>query len=70
MLLVPLAWSSTAVGLIPFPRYRPPDPVTLAYSLPETAVVMLIFPAVAIAALALLPIRPDLRVRLRPVRRQ
>ena len=66
VVLVPLAWWATAFGVIPFPRYRAPDPVTFAYSLPETAALMLILPALAMAVLRLAPIRPG-PVHLRPV---
>lgn len=69
VLLVPIAWWVTAMGLVPLPRYRPPDPLTLAYSLPMMAAVMLIVPTLAIATLAVVPIRRDLRVRLRPISR-
>jgi hypothetical protein len=67
VLAMPVLWWLTVLAVIPFPRYVPVDPVTIAYSLPETAAVMLILPALAIAALVFLPIRPDSRVRLRPV---
>ncbi|MGH2394218.1 MAG: hypothetical protein ACRDGH_12130, partial [Candidatus Limnocylindria bacterium] len=67
VLAMPILWWLTILGVIPFPRYQPVDPVTFAYSLPTAAAVMLIVPAVAIAALVLLPIRPNTRVRLRPV---
>jgi hypothetical protein len=65
VLAMPVLWWLAAT--FGYPRYQPFDPVTLAYSLPEAAAVMLIVPAVAIAALVFLPIRPDTRVRLRPV---
>jgi hypothetical protein len=66
--LAPVAWWATALGLIPFPRFSPPDPVTLAYSLPETAAVMLILPALAAGILGMWPIPPDRRIVLSPVR--
>ncbi|HSM38628.1 MAG TPA: hypothetical protein VK838_04780 [Candidatus Limnocylindrales bacterium] len=65
----PVLWWLLALGVLPFPRYQPVDPVTFAYSLPETAALLLILPSVAVAALAFIPIRPDRRVRLRPVHR-
>jgi hypothetical protein len=66
VVLVPAAWWAMAFGVIPLARYRALDPVTLAYSLPETAALMLILPALAMAVLRLAPIRPG-PVRLRPV---
>jgi hypothetical protein len=65
VLAMPVLWWLAAI--FGYPRYQPIDPVTLAYSLPEAAAVMLIVPAVAIAVLVFLPIRPDARVRLKPV---
>ena len=67
---VPALWWLTALGVVPMPRYEPPDPVTLAYSLPETAVLFLILPALVAAALALAPLRGGTGVRLRPVHRE
>jgi hypothetical protein len=68
ILAVPVIWWLIALGAIPVgPYYRPPDPVTLAYSLPQQAAIMLLIPALAIAALAFLPHRADTRVRLRRV---
>lgn len=66
-LLASTCWWLTAVGVIPMPRFQPPDPVTLAYSLPQAAVLMLILPAVAVAALAFIRVPPDRRVRLRRI---
>lgn len=66
-LLAPSFWWLTALGVIPMPRYTAPDPVALAYSLPESAVLLLILPAVAAAALAFIAVPPDRRVRLRRV---
>jgi hypothetical protein len=68
VVLLPTFWWATALGFVPFPRYEAPDPVTLAYSVPETAVLFLILPALALLALWLTPIRPG-PVRLRPIRR-
>jgi hypothetical protein len=67
VLIPPLAWWLTGLGTVPFPRFTGPDPVTLAYSLPQAAAVALILPALAVTALALVPMRPDRRVRLRAV---
>jgi hypothetical protein len=67
IVLVPVAWWLTALGILAFPRFAGPDPVTFAYSLPETAAVALLLPCLAAAALAALPIGPDRRVRMRAV---
>lgn len=66
---VPAFWWLTAL-VIPMPRSQVRDPVTLAYSLPETAALFLILPALVAAALALAPLRGGTRVRLRPVHRE
>lgn len=63
---MPGLWWAIALGIVPFPRYQPPDPVTLAYMLPEMAALMLVLPTLAMAALRLARIRPG-PVRLRPV---
>jgi hypothetical protein len=65
---VPVLWWATALGVVPFPRFQAPDPVTFAYSLPVTAALGLILPSLAAAALALVPIRPDSRFTMSPVR--
>lgn len=67
VLALPVLWWATALGAVRLPRYSPPDPVALAYSLPESAMLSLVLPALAAAVLALLPHRQDLRPRLRPV---
>ncbi|MGH2368683.1 MAG: hypothetical protein ACRDI2_10820, partial [Chloroflexota bacterium] len=67
VLAMPILWWMTALGAIPYPRFDAPDPVTLAYSVPGGAAVALILPALGAAALALLPIGPDLRPRMRPI---
>ena len=54
-------------SVLPFPRFSGPDPVTLAYSLPQAAAVALVLPAVAVTMIALVPLQPDRSVRLRPV---
>jgi hypothetical protein len=66
--LAPLAWWATGLGLIPFPRFAGPDPVTFAYSLPETAALMLLLPSLVAGVLGLWPVPPDRRVLLAPVR--
>lgn len=67
VLVPPLAWWLTALAVLPFPRFSGPDPVTLAYSLPQAAAVALVLPAVAVTMIALVPLQPDRSVRLRPV---
>ena len=64
-------WWGTALGVLPFPRYHGPDPVTFAYSLPATAALLLLMPAALIAVIALTPRPPAVpRTRLRPVARR
>lgn len=63
-----LLWWSTAMGLLPYPRFHGPDPVSFAYSLPSVAALLVLMPAALLATLALtarLPGTP--RARLRPV---
>lgn len=67
VLALPALWWATAVGVVPMARYRPFDPIALAYSLPETAALALILPALAGAGLAFAPMRPDQRAHMRPV---
>lgn len=67
IIIPPLAWWATALAFVPFPRFAGPDPVTFAYSLPQIASVALVVPALAVTALALTPMQPDRRVRLRRV---
>jgi len=64
--LAPAVWWAMALGINPVPRFQPPDPVTLAYSLPEMAALLLALPAIAMVGLRLAAIRPG-PVRLRPV---
>lgn len=67
VLALPAWWWAVALGAVPFPRYTAPDPASLAFSMPETAVLALVLPALAAAVLAFLPHRPDLRPHMRPV---
>jgi len=61
-------WWAAALGVLPFPRFTGPDPVTLAYSLPETAVLLVLMPAALLAALSLTPRGlPRPGVGMRPV---
>ncbi len=73
LLMVPVAaaaalWWAFAVGLLRFPRFHGPDPVTFAYDLPTTAAILVLLPAAFLAVLALSPRPPDRpTTRLRPV---
>lgn len=61
-------WWSMALGLLPYPRFQGPDPVTFAYSLPVQATLLVLMPAALLAVLALTPRLPGTpRTRLRPV---
>lgn len=61
-------WWATALGILPFPRFHGPDPVTFAYSLPVAAVLLLLMPAALLAALCLTPRLVSVpRTRLRRV---
>ena len=72
-LLVPawvatVLWWLTALGVLPYPRFIGPDPVTFAYSLPSTGALLVLMPAALLAVLALTPRLPSTpRTRLRPV---
>jgi hypothetical protein len=50
-------WWAVAMGLVPYPRFDGPDPVTLAYSLPSTAGLLLLLPAIILAGVAITPRR-------------
>lgn len=65
-----LVWWSIALGVLPFPRFVGPDPVTYAYSLPVAAALLILMPAALMATLSLAP-RPASvpRPRLRPIQR-
>ncbi len=64
LLLVP-AWAAaalwwlTALGVLPFPRFVGPDPVTFAYSLPTTAALLVLMPAALVATLSIAPRMPS-----------
>ncbi|MEP7040476.1 MAG: hypothetical protein ABI864_02770 [Chloroflexota bacterium] len=61
-------WWLTAIGVIPYPRFKGPDPVGFAYDLPTAAMLMLLMPAALLAALCLRPpITPEAHTRLRLV---
>lgn len=61
-------WWMTALGVLAFPRFHGPDPVTFAYSLPTTAVLLVLMPAALLAALCLTPrMASTPRTRLRPM---
>ena len=64
-------WWLMALGLLPYPRFQGPDPITFAYSLPTQAILLLVMPAVLLATLCLTPpIVREPRTRLRPVPRR
>jgi hypothetical protein len=50
-------WWSVAMGLLPYPRFLGPDPVTFAYSLPTTAGLLLLLPAIILGGVAITPRR-------------
>jgi len=64
-------WWSVAMGLLPYPRFDGPDPVTFAYTEPTTAGLLLLLPAVILAGVAISPRRtppPSLRLsRVHPL---
>jgi hypothetical protein len=62
-------WWLIALGVLPFtPRFTGPDPVTLAYSLPSTAALLVLMPAALLAILCLSPrLVREPRTRLRRV---
>ena len=65
-------WWLTALGVLPLPRFRGPDPITFAYSLPVTAALLVLMPAALLAALCLTPRMqgtPRTRLRKVPVRK-
>ncbi|MDP9251154.1 MAG: hypothetical protein M3O78_07275 [Chloroflexota bacterium] len=64
-------WWSVAMGLVPYPRFHGPDPVTFAFTEPTTAGLLLLLPAVILAGVAITPRRappPTLRLsRVHPL---
>jgi len=61
-------WWLTALGVIPYPPLKGPDPVTFAYSQPSTAALLVLMPAALLAILALSPPTPGApRMHLRRV---
>ena len=61
-------WWLTALGVIPYPRFRGPDPVAFAYDLPSTAALLVLMPATLLAVLALAPPTSRTpRMQMRPV---
>ena len=66
-LVASLLWWLVAFDVIPIANYQPIAPVTLAYSLPETAALMLILPALLAALLALWPRRVRPTSRMAPI---
>lgn len=62
-----LLWWLVAFGVFPLPRYEPIAPVTLAYSDPQTAALLVLLPAVLAAALAFWPRRVRPSSRMAPV---
>ncbi len=61
-------WWAAALGVLPFPRFTGPDPVTFAYTLPATAVLLVLMPAALLATLSLTPRGiPRPGVDMRPV---
>jgi hypothetical protein len=62
-------WWVTALGVLPLvPRFRGPDPVTFAYTLPVTATLLVLMPAALLAVICLTPRgHTPARTRLRPV---
>jgi hypothetical protein len=61
-------WWLMALGVIPYPRFQGPDPVTFAYTLPTLAILLLLMPAALLATLCLTPpIVGEPRTRLRRV---
>src|SRR2546426_9336442 len=68
-LAAPAFWWLVALGVIPLPRYGPIAPATFAYSLPETAALFLLLPALLASAPALAPLRSQPTSGMTPVHR-
>jgi hypothetical protein len=63
-------WWATALGILPYPRFHGPDPVTFAYSEPTQAALLVLMPAALLATLCLTPrIVSAPRTRMRRVPR-
>jgi len=61
-------WWLTALGVLPFPQFRGPDPVGFGYDLPTAAILLVLMPATILAALCLTPrMESTPRTRLRRV---
>jgi hypothetical protein len=62
------AWWLTGLGVLPYPRFHGPDPVTFAYDLPVAATLLVVMPAALLATLCLTPrMESAQRTRLRPL---
>jgi hypothetical protein len=60
------AWWLTGLGVLPYPRFHGPDPVTFAYDLPVATTLLVLMPATLLAVLCLTPRRENApRTRLR-----
>jgi len=65
------AWWLTGLGVLPYPRFHGPDPVTFAYDLPVAATLLVLMPAALLATLCLTPRMegaPGTRLRRVPLR--
>jgi hypothetical protein len=61
-------WWLMALGVVPYPRFHGPDPVTFAYTLPTQTILLLLMPAALLAILCLTPpLASEPRTRLRRV---
>jgi hypothetical protein len=65
--VLPVSWWLVALGLVPYPRFHGPNPVSFGYSLPEQAAIALVLPALGAAAAALFPRRATPTSRMAPV---
>lgn len=64
-------WWVLALGVLPYPRFRGPDPIGFAYDLPTQATLLVLMPAALLASLCLSPrLVSEPRTRLRPVPRR
>jgi hypothetical protein len=65
------AWWLTGLGVLPYPRFHWPDPVTFAYDLPVAATLLVLMPAALLAILCVTPpmvSTPRTRLRRLPSR--